>query len=1173
MDIKDSYLHGTVGVVKSISVSADKLQYKLADIAGTVKEVTLPVATTSANGLMSSGDKTKLDNLSSTIGNYVTLNTDQEITGIKTFTKQQKFTVAKGTAPFQVTSNIKVDNLNADLLDGKSSSDFLQAALVTSSTSQNNDEAWINQYAKDHPRSYVYNNYGVEWQYLIGLNSSQSDYGSVLRTSYKDGGTIQLKALVDNSWGSWKTVAFTDSNITGNAATATYAETAGKLKNKVKLWGQDFDGSADVSGLITIGSDLKTNPAIKFYQGEYFDGYGNFVLAAGTSWNVMANSSTYLLQVKKNGNVGIGTANGAASEKLDVNGNVKATSFIGNLDGTYVNKLTGYTIATTRGAVAATDSLNTALGKLEYKAYLGETAYDWITNVTATDTDEYINKWGEIVGFLDSVKEGTDILDEFVTRKTQQEITASKTFKNLDGIYFRTGNYGLRLLGSGEYGYLQLGQIQSDGTKVHKGQITGIYNETLSSLNIKSTTTVTTGTFTATKLITSGGTSSQFVKGDGSLDSTSYATSNSLGNYVTLNTAQTISGQKTFTNNIELTPYNDNGTYSLVFCTKNNGTKYLSCINGDLKFGSSDAMKKIWHEGNDGSGSGLDADLLDGVHLSSIIYARNPTTANTGTSNENGTSDDLTRTMFWRDNNISRFGLSVYHSESTGYAWKLYKGYDTNRFYTKSKVNGTWLSQESIAFLSDIPTTLKNPNAIKFKNTSGTVVSYDGSAAVDLTGGVYYALSSNKLNAQYLSDINNAEHSRIFTGGFQAPNRPGVHNYSTGITLFNTDLQYTYQFAIDTYGTAYIRYKNATDWQSWNQIAFISDIPTVPTVTDYYWANVKISSTSNNYTNPIFASLFLTSGDATLKMYQGKVRDGYSDGNFCLQTCIDGQDGETHNYATSTYAARNNLILQPRGGQVYIGDIPDPGDTNYKLVVNGNIKAKSYTASGIISSSLYTGSHIYGNQGGAIIRSTAPRDGYVMLASMPSTSGVFCQGVYKGSYVFYYTVQATIDAGTNAVTKSLTLLDESGNSYFPGNITAVNLKKSGSSDSYVLLGGGGHKTLASITAASLNSTTVISAKAFSLSTASWTDTGSTFASLATGTYAIQVTSGSNLVASGIMSVYNNLSDTAGDEIPLHVYGTAGWRPYLRTYANKLQISSNDTSSTSRTVTIKIAQIL
>ena len=149
----------------------------------------------------------------------------------------------------------------------------------------------------------------------------------------------------------------------------------------------------------------------------------------------------------------------------------------------------------------------------------------------------------------------------------------------------------------------------------------------------------------------------------------------------------------------------------------------------------------------------------------------------------------------------------------------------------------------------------------------------------------------------------------------------------------------------------------------------------------------------------------------------------------------------------------------------------------------------------------------------------------------------------------------------------------------PYSITATSFVKSESSDSYVLLGGGGHKTISSLSVASavtadyLKSTKIVSGVKFNLSNASWTDTGYTFASLTTGTYAVQVTSGSNLVASGIMSVYTNLSDTAGDEIPLHVYGTAGWRPYLRTHDNKLQISSNDISVTSRTVTIKIAQIL
>jgi hypothetical protein len=85
----------------------------------------------------------------------------------------------------------------------------------------------------------------------------------------------------------------------------------------------------------------------------------------------------------------------------------------------------------------------------------------------------------------------------------------------------------------------------------------------------------------------------------------------------------------------------------------------------------------------------------------------------------------------------------------------------------------------------------------------------------------------------------------------------------------------------------------------------------------------------------------------------------------------------------------------------------------------------------------------------------------------------------------------------------------------------------------------------------LTSTTIINTQTVALHNAEWKDLGYNFTSLESGTYAIQVTSGTNLVASGIMSIYKNLSDTMGDEIPLHVYGTAGWRPYLRTYKNKL----------------------
>lgn len=59
-------------------------------------------------------------------GRYVTLTTNQTVSGIKTFSTQQKFTVATGTSPFTVSSTTVVSNLNADLLDGNHASKFYE---------------------------------------------------------------------------------------------------------------------------------------------------------------------------------------------------------------------------------------------------------------------------------------------------------------------------------------------------------------------------------------------------------------------------------------------------------------------------------------------------------------------------------------------------------------------------------------------------------------------------------------------------------------------------------------------------------------------------------------------------------------------------------------------------------------------------------------------------------------------------------------------------------------------------------------------------------------------------------------------------------------------------------------------------------------------------------------
>lgn len=83
--------------------------------------------------------------------------------------------------------------------------------------------------------------------------------------------------------------------------------------------------------------------------------------------------------------------------------------------------------------------------------------------------------------------------------------------------------------------------------------------------------------------------------------------------------------------------------------------------------------------------------------------------------------------------------------------------------------------------------------------------------------------------------------------------------------------------------------------------------------------------------------IFFATGDddATLKIY-GQTNTKYGTETIAIQTCFDNQDPQTSGHTTQ-YANRCNLLLQPRGGQVYIGkNLTTVGDTGYKLLVDGN---------------------------------------------------------------------------------------------------------------------------------------------------------------------------------------------------------------------------------------------
>lgn len=73
--------------------------------------------------------------------------------------------------------------------------------------------------------------------------------------------------------------------------------------------------------------------------------------------------------------------------------------------------------------------------------------------------------------------------------------------------------------------------------------------------------------------------------------------------------------------------------------------------------------------------------------LSQFVYAA----GNLGVQESTGTSDDIGRAQFWRDNSLGAYGVTLCHSDSAGYKTKIYHDYGNGgNLYMKSCSNGTW---------------------------------------------------------------------------------------------------------------------------------------------------------------------------------------------------------------------------------------------------------------------------------------------------------------------------------------------------------------------------------------------------------------------------------------------------------------------------------------------------
>lgn len=207
------------------------------------------------------------------------------------------------------------------------------------------------------------------------------------------------------------------------------------------------------------------------------------------------------------------------------------------------------------------------------------------------------------------------------------------------------------------------------------------------------------------------------------------------------------------------------------------------------------------------------------------------------------------------------------------------------------------------------------------------------------------------------------------------------------------------------------------------------------------------------------------------------------------------------------------------------------------------------------------------------------------IYAQPSTGSLWANKLYSGGKPVLTEHQSLANYVTLNTAQTIT-----GAKTFTVNVTAAGYKKTNSSNSYVLLGGGGHKAVSDFmlkTEELSNNLTTIT-KSLNV-TQAWMDTGITSTNLpANGTYIVQVQVSANdntgamwhCYNSGVMSWYRDgTNDTDTDEIILHRSGHAyGKTIYLRTVMQssgvlKLQIGASSGIGKAYTYTFKFKRII
>lgn len=219
---------------------------------------------------------------------------------------------------------------------------------------------------------------------------------------------------------------------------------------------------------------------------------------------------------------------------------------------------------------------------------------------------------------------------------------------------------------------------------------------------------------------------------------------------------------------------------------------------------------------------------------------------------------------------------------------------------------------------------------------------------------VPYATNSNKANYIYYGSISNLNSPSSWTSdGYRlvydtysgsASNKPVSYDNANGIiTLFKskhgTSNQYVSQLAFPNNTRMYFRYASAGSFSSWYTIAYTSDIKDPA---NYYWANVRVSASSNSGTSPTFNTCY-TSNWFRSTGSTGWRSESYGGGWYMTDSTWIRTYGSKSVYQNTGQIRTDGYLVTNMG--ITVG-ATSPNNGTYKSHVTGNSWSSGYIRAG-----------------------------------------------------------------------------------------------------------------------------------------------------------------------------------------------------------------------------------